>query len=268
VQHAHATSVRTGVVTAALGAWDAAGIPVMLLKGAALAHLVYPAPRLRPMRDVDVLVAPEHAGRAWTLLRDRGFSPFGRHPGRGHHHLHALAATIDGVTVTIEIHTTPLAPTPLLTPLSYADAVSRSRAFDHGGRDVRTLAPEDMLWQVYAHGFVVDQLHSDVRLIALADLVLAAEAWAEEMDWSGLRSRYPRLLRALARIGGVVPWSPRASNRIYSSAPDATGDWRFDVRYGVDGPLRRAWSRLIVHPATVALWAAGVARRRYLSGHT
>jgi len=269
MQHAHAASVRAAAVTGVLDAFDAARIPVLLLKGAALAHLVYPAPRLRPMRDVDLLVAPQDADRAWTLVRERGFSLFGLHPGAGHHHLHALAAAIDGVTITIEIHTTPLAPAPLVAPLPYADAVSRARSFSYDGREARTLAPEDMLWHVYAHAFVVDSLHSDARLIALADLVLATEAWAAELDWPRLRSRYPRLVRALARIGGVVPWSPRVADRVYSFAPGAADDWRFDVSYGVDGPVRRVWSRLVVHPATVTLWAVDVARRRYLwHGHT
>ncbi len=33
-----------------------AGVPVIVLKGAALAALVYPSPALRPMRDIDLLV--------------------------------------------------------------------------------------------------------------------------------------------------------------------------------------------------------------------
>src|SRR5690606_28605623 len=44
-----------------VAAYAAAGISVMLLKGAALAVTVYPSFARRPMADLDLLVAPERA---------------------------------------------------------------------------------------------------------------------------------------------------------------------------------------------------------------
>lgn len=49
-----------------------AGIAHCFLKGLALAHLAYPLPGLRPMRDLDVLIAPTDLARAHTLLIGRG----------------------------------------------------------------------------------------------------------------------------------------------------------------------------------------------------
>ena len=48
VRHAHAAAVRTRVIGTVLDELEAAAIPALVLKGAALAHLVYPFPFLRP----------------------------------------------------------------------------------------------------------------------------------------------------------------------------------------------------------------------------
>ncbi len=60
-----------GAVAAA--ALDAAGIPFVALKGAALGAAHYPAPALRPMTDVDLLVAPGDKDRALAALAAAGF---------------------------------------------------------------------------------------------------------------------------------------------------------------------------------------------------
>src|SRR5262245_38151271 len=59
MQHAHATRVRTQVLSDILTCYQAARIDALVLKGAALAHMVYPQPVLRPMRDIDILVRAE-----------------------------------------------------------------------------------------------------------------------------------------------------------------------------------------------------------------
>lgn len=49
-----------------------AGIAHVFLKGVPLAVSAYPEPWLRPLRDIDLLVAPEDLARAQALLVDRG----------------------------------------------------------------------------------------------------------------------------------------------------------------------------------------------------
>ena len=49
-----------------------AGIRHVFLKGAHLAATVYPAPWLRPLRDIDLLVAPDDVARAQALLLAHG----------------------------------------------------------------------------------------------------------------------------------------------------------------------------------------------------
>ena len=76
-QHAHAAAVRARVVSGVFGAMAHAGAPFLVLKGAALAHLVYGDTRLRPMRDVDLLIRKADAGRALDVLGRCGFRPGG-----------------------------------------------------------------------------------------------------------------------------------------------------------------------------------------------
>lgn len=56
-------------------AFTVAHIPHIWLKGAALAHLVYPDPVLRPMVDLDVLVQPAHLEQAITCVSAIGYQP-------------------------------------------------------------------------------------------------------------------------------------------------------------------------------------------------
>jgi len=247
LQHAHAAAVRARVLAGVLDAFEDAGIPALLLKGAALAHLVYPSPVLRPMRDVDLLVPERDADRAWRCLQDRGFERSGKDPGPGHHHLHALSLGVDGETVTVEIHRQPLDAVPFVPRLTYGELASRAQTFQIGGRLARTLGPEDMLWHIYAHGFLVCVLRPDPRLIALADLTAALAAWDGVLDRDRLRHLYPRLARALPRLREAAGTGDPAS-------------WWFDVRYGIDGSTRRLWNRVATHPATFAMAAVHAMR--------
>jgi hypothetical protein len=52
---------------------EAEGVPALFIKGAALAQLAYGSQVLKSARDVDLLVAPEDATRAFDLLRREGY---------------------------------------------------------------------------------------------------------------------------------------------------------------------------------------------------
>jgi putative nucleotidyltransferase-like protein len=90
-----------------LTALNAAGIEVMLLKGAALASTVYGSFAARPMRDIDLLVKPERADEARALISDLGWAADPELPGdesyTTHHHLPPLRDT-GASGLRIEIH--------------------------------------------------------------------------------------------------------------------------------------------------------------------
>lgn len=50
-------------------------LPVLVLKGAALAHTLYPEPHWRMLGDLDLLIEPEHRARADAALRAAGYRP-------------------------------------------------------------------------------------------------------------------------------------------------------------------------------------------------
>ena len=256
-----------------------AEVPFLVLKGAALAHLVYGDPRLRPMRDVDLLIRKADAGRALDVLRRCGFRPGGTAVPARHHHLQGMARTTDGATVTIELHHELMVRTPFVEPRDYDDLIRRSQPFEWGGMTCRTLGREDMLWHVYAHAFVINPLRPGaIRLLSVADLVHATEAWIDQIDWARLRRQYARLLRALHVLHDLVPWSPhvaevlrahaeRPATAVRAYAIDSDPDWSvglmpdvlwppewwFRMRYGITAWPRWVWFRVVGHPAHLAV---------------
>ena len=202
----------------AAGELERAGVPLLVLKGAALAQLVYAEPRLRPMRDVDLLIRGPDGTRAVQALARCGFGRSTAPLPPDHHHLPPMMRIDQAATITIEFHHGLLAPTPLIAPVGYDDLVTSSQAFDCGGRQYRTLGCEDMLWHVYAHAFVINTLRPGaIRLLSVADLVHATEAWIDRVDWVVLRRRYPRLMGALSVLPGLVPWSESAAAALKSA---------------------------------------------------
>jgi hypothetical protein len=281
-QHAHAAAVRARVVADVVCAMAQAGMPVLVLKGAALAHLVYGDPRLRPMRDVDLLIRQADAGPALDVLTRYGFSPGGTNVPPRHHHLQPMAKTLDGATITIELHHELMVRTPFVVPRGYDDLIRRSQPLEWGGMFYQTLGCEDMLWHVYAHAFVINTLRPGaIRLLSVADLVHTTEAWIDRIDWARLRRNYGgRPLRALHVLHDLVPWSPHVAEVLreqverpatavraypidsdpeWSAAliPDVLWppEWWFRMRYGITASPRWLWFRVVGHPARLALSA-------------
>jgi hypothetical protein len=280
-QHAHAAAVRTRVFNDVASAMAKAGVPFLVLKGAALAQLVYDDPRLRPMRDVDLLIRKEDAGRALDVLTRCGFHSSGTTVATSHHHLQSMARTLDGATVTIELHHELLARTPFVARRDYDDLIQQSQPMEWGDVSCRTLGCDDMLWHVYAHAFVVYTLRPGaIRLLSVADLVHATEAWIDQIDWTRLRRERGRLLRALHVLNDLVPWSPHVADVLRKQMerpaaavrpypidsdpewalrlmPDVLWppEWWFRMRYGITAWPRWIWFRAVGHPAHLAISA-------------
>jgi hypothetical protein len=67
--------VRRRELCRLLHAFAAAGVDVLLLKGAAVAYTIYPEPWLRPREDTDLLVRSADARRAGEVLASAGYQP-------------------------------------------------------------------------------------------------------------------------------------------------------------------------------------------------
>jgi hypothetical protein len=221
MQHSHANRVRGCVLAEILTAFQSAGIEALVLKGAALAHLVYPEPGLRPMRDLDLLVSPSQARPAQTLLGELGFNappPGDTLPAK---HLLAAKRWVEGLQVTVELHHNLYANGTLDTELEALRPAAIPLIIE--GVTAHTLGYEAMFAHIYRH-MRINMLLDSLRLIWIADLVSLAERFAAKIDW-------PRVNPALRNALALCHWlTPLAVRRITPYCfpqpwPSATGHW-------------------------------------------
>lgn len=164
------------------------GVLVIVLKGMALAHLVYPEPGLRPMSDIDLWVKPADLPAADTALLEAGL----RYPERTHGGLQLPTAEealtersyeLPGTPVLVELHG---------ALKSYA-ALSRERqdlvwqrslVTELGGIPARVQHPEDLLLHLCLH--TADQHRFSLGLGPLLDIQRVVASWGETLDWPGM----------------------------------------------------------------------------------
>ena len=175
----------------ALDRLGASHVPVVALKGVALAWRYYPEPSLRPMRDLDVLVPAERALEAAELLADAGFA---RESADPRVLADALAASHElpsqrhpRLGVTIELHhrlTDPPHRRGYFMPqLSAPDVLARAVAVDCGGLGVPCPSPQDLAAHLIVHAAYGHRF--DCGPLVLADLhFLSADP---TIDWARLR---------------------------------------------------------------------------------
>lgn len=117
-----------------LPVFQTAGIPVLLLKGAALAYSLYPRPWLRPRQDTDLLVLPRDVPGASALLERAGYSP--AHAVNGQlvsHQRNYTRSARQGIRHDIDLHWKALNPVPLADLLPAAALLDASVAVSIGG---------------------------------------------------------------------------------------------------------------------------------------
>jgi hypothetical protein len=233
IQHAHAARLRAQVLPEILARFEQAGIGALVLKGAALAHLVYADPRHRPMRDIDLLVPAAEVYRAYALLPDVGFTmPDDPHTGLATHppHLRAIKRVAEGFSVSVEVHYA-LDLNERGGPKPYAHYAPTAQTFKVGAVTARALGPEAMLWHIYRHAFCLPIGIEPLRLIWVADLVSAVEAWLEVVDWERVRRHRRALWEVLPLLHQFSPWPERVLTRLklpVEHGPRYTGWPRFE----------------------------------------
>jgi hypothetical protein len=286
LRHRHANGVRARVLAEILAAYQTAGIQALVIKGAALAHLLYPEPALRPMSDIDLLVKKSDARRGQELLAELGFHaplpPSDRLPGK-----HLLAATrlVEGLAVSVELHHN-LFNFGTRASLELEKLTAPPIPFALAGVTAYTLPYEEILWHQCQHLALIGQ---PFRLIWLADIVGLAERFAGEIDWDRVDQDYPLALSTLSlfhfiaplsetllglaplRIGRIPPgigrpfegW-PSASIKRLRAAGKGYGriigdtfwpsEWWLRLYYGLGSARPLFWHRWVVHPAQVLRW--------------
>lgn len=158
------------------------GIPVLVLKGPALASLVYPSVAVRPMDDVDLLVAEVDRERLAGILRGRGY----RNDLRGEEDF--LSPSRD---VSIDVHfglvnTTRVPARRALWPVTFDELWARSQVCFLNGIPVRTLGPLDTILHLAIHAV---HHHGLAGALWMVDLLGCLRKWPLALDGSAILPR-------------------------------------------------------------------------------
>jgi len=289
LRHRRASEIRSQVLAEILRAFRAGGIDVLILKGAALAHTIYAAPGLRPMRDMDLLVRETDATRAQQLLAASGFqATTPNEVSDRHKHLPVATRRIQDMTVSVEVHHDLNEPYMGRRKVNFDELYPNRSAFDVGGEEAYTLGPDDTLVHLCQHG---TYLLEPLKLIWCADIVGVANTYVERIDWAQLKRNLPWVLATVAMFGCLVPLSTRVKERL-GTTPTSTlhhigddfdgwprvswkrlrsrgwrravgdtffpGEWWLRLYYGVSLARSIHWTRWVHHPLLILTWPARV----------
>ena len=247
------------------------GIDVILLKGAALAAMVYDNLALRPMGDFDLLVHEEDVEGALRVLAALGYGqPYGEfRPGfiRAFRNQIMMRKADDEDTRPIEIHWR------LLSPLHYQRAIpsdwlwQTACAARLGTVPVRILSPEAQVLHLCGH-MLQDGGCGRANARKLYDLAEVIVLYRERIDWDQILARaqaYDLVLalqEALSRAHALwsLPISPEVWERLQRLQPSHGEERAYALLVGGEPVARWLWSGL----ASITGWGL---RLRYVWGN-
>lgn len=182
-------------------------IQPILLKGAALSLTLYPDPALRPMRDLDILVAPQEVNRAQQLLKANGYSQARAPIPADHHHLPSLHKKHDEMEICVELHRAlyPQCP-PYYPPFDFDDLKRSAQKIQMGKIEALVFSHLEMIYYLYQHGLRAPLTYECYKLINVADLTGYIEKHYGEIDWQVLAHKFPALMRALPLLHQIAPF--------------------------------------------------------------
>ncbi|MBN1148031.1 MAG: nucleotidyltransferase family protein [Anaerolineales bacterium] len=298
LRHRHANAVRGRVLGEILRAFQEQEIEALALKGIGLAHLVYPEPGLRSMRDMDLLVKRSELRSAQAVLVELGFSPDSRAEAitpAHHHHIPGMTRASEGMAISVELHHDIFPETRYYQSRTFKDLTGDALPFQVDGVTAFTLGYEDMLWHVYRHACGPPLLGSQLRFIWVADLASLVDKFARLIDWDKIERQYRQLYNALPLLHFLTPWSaetlrelpfdipvePKDVGLDYQGWPRkglagrhkesrreilcdtfAPPEWWLRLFYGVGGQCSWLWHRWVRHPLHVLEWRGHYFKRR------
>jgi hypothetical protein len=184
---------------------------VLTADSAALAHLIYPAPELRPMVDIDILIDPAKTETAMRVAGDLGYIFAPRHASkyaRRMHHVPPAMTTQSGFRIFLAIHNDAMSPNHPHR-LSFSTLASKPQPFRRGaGPDGLALGHTDMLRHLARHTF---EPARQIRLIHLYDLWRYQTIFRDEIDWREIKARFPYVIVVLRLVSHVFPSAQSAT---------------------------------------------------------
>ncbi len=285
VHHRQANRFRMRTLREILDAFESAGINALVLKGAALVHVIYPAVELRPMSDLDILVEERQARDAQVQLANLGFNApltSTAWATAGRQHMPTATRRCDNQAIHVEIHHDALS-RDQKGSLTVGGLTSAPRRFYLEGRPAYALGHTDMLYHLCCHLAEMARL---LRLIWIADIIGYATRFSNDIDWHHLRRHYPSVLNTLSLLHHVTPLPPpllRHAAPAGESPPQGVAmtfkpfrqimkrgrgsrailrdvfypsDWWLRLYYGLDETRPLFWCRWFRHPWRVGSWLA------------
>jgi hypothetical protein len=161
------------------------GIPIIVLKGAALAGLVYSSHALRPMNDMDLLIKPEDLRKANDMLIQLGWKC--KIQDGLLEMLNQQGADVEYIKENglIDLHTT-------IRELPSVDLWANSKAVNIASLNMQILGYEDFLMHIslhiYKHIQTVILLGGAgiTELTKFCDIILLLRKFQNEIDWDYL----------------------------------------------------------------------------------
>lgn len=190
---------------------DAArGLPLLFVKGAAMAYAVYPSPALRMKDDWDVLAEPGRHAAAARALGEAGFAAdLSSKPGRVRVRQQTFRRDVPGSQCIVDLHMRMLNPVALAERIPFADLVSEGVALPALHPAARGLGDEAALVLACLHRLAHHpgelRLAWDYDVLLLArrarpdHVARAAERWAAG-PFVAAETR-----RVLSRFGEPMP---------------------------------------------------------------
>ncbi len=205
--------VRRRELAQVAGAMQDRHIPLLVLKGAFLAEVLYSDAAMREMGDMDLLVPAEHLREAVGVLEGLGFTA--QHPYQHEDAisvLHHLPGFIKSNGTRIELHWTFFS----VEEASRVKADSiwdRAQSFSMDGVSLLGLCPEDLLLHVCGHASHQHTFEMGLRSIYDVAVILGEYReildWEQAMrtatDWRWQRGAYLMLRMAHELLGAPLP---------------------------------------------------------------
>jgi len=203
------------VLQSVLASLAGEGVPVVVLKGAALAVLVYQHIGLRTMADVDILVDRRDLDKAGAVVEQLGFVPQEGYRNKqwykDHHHHMVPYVSADG-SVTVEIHWHIIERTaPIDLPME--QLWDRAQSVRVATVPCLALSPEHMLLHVILHLSSPNRFLGQLR--GLCDVAALLRRFGGEIDWLELQrmgalagaNRHLYVVLSMVRetLGAAVP---------------------------------------------------------------
>jgi hypothetical protein len=233
LRHKLINHVRCSALSDLVRSFQQADIPYRILKGAALAYILYPEPGLRPMKDMDILVRDGDLTQVCDLLQQAGYKQNGQTAvSTDRHHLPEFHQLVDGFTLTVEIHNHMLLETSAHPWGRMEDLHSSPMQFSlPDGVQAVTLGPADLLFHLCRHAFYDNHALEPLCMIWVADIINLAEKFVKDIDWVSVEKDYPQVQHVLTSLHEVRPLSDALIHAAHLN-PQATRSQPFNPYLG------------------------------------